>query len=186
MKNINQKTQNQNFTSSHEINEWTGTKHRYCNKWKYIGRRAETFIQLIKNDQHKPKFIFSFSSGHVGWGISWYINGLLIPEINVVRGKKYTFIVEGGENPDVPARYHPFYITDDSIGGYQHKTAEEKAVRKLSLLLFIKLMRYDTMWCDTTAILLAKLLQKYRTYSKNVTSLAPTISYHWTVDLHAN
>lgn len=71
----------------------------------------------------------SLVSGHVGWGISWYINGLLIPEINVVRGKKYRFVVEGGENPETPARYHPFYITDDPVGGYQHKTPEEKEVR---------------------------------------------------------
>ncbi|XP_076395463.1 DM13 and DOMON_DOH domain-containing protein skeletor isoform X1 [Megachile rotundata] len=70
-------------------------------------------------------------TGHVGWGISWYINGLLIPEINVVRGTKYTFVVEGGENPDTPARYHPFYITDDPVGGYQHKTPEEKAKVKI-------------------------------------------------------
>jgi len=48
--------------------------------------------------------------GHVGWGISWYINGLLIPEIHVVRGRTYTFVVEGGNNPDIPAKYHPFYI----------------------------------------------------------------------------
>lgn len=66
--------------------------------------------------------------GHVGWGISWYINGLLIPEINVVRGKKYTFVVEGGSDPEVPARYHPFYITNDPVGGYYHKTDEEKKV----------------------------------------------------------
>ncbi|XP_043510946.1 protein Skeletor, isoforms B/C isoform X2 [Frieseomelitta varia] len=70
-------------------------------------------------------------TGHVGWGISWYINGLLIPEINVVRGRKYSFVVEGGENPDTPARYHPFYITDDPVGGYQHKTPEEKAKVKI-------------------------------------------------------
>ncbi|XP_015181786.1 PREDICTED: protein Skeletor, isoforms B/C isoform X1 [Polistes dominula] len=70
-------------------------------------------------------------TGHVGWGISWYINGLLIPEINVVRGKKYTFVVEGGLDADTPARYHPFYITDDPIGGYQHKTPEEKAKIKI-------------------------------------------------------
>lgn len=69
-----------------------------------------------------------FAIGHVGWGISWYINGLLIPEINVVRGKTYTFVVEGGHDPNTPARYHPFYITDDSVGGYEHKTDEEKAV----------------------------------------------------------
>ncbi|XP_015594901.1 protein Skeletor, isoforms B/C isoform X2 [Cephus cinctus] len=69
-------------------------------------------------------------TGHVGWGISWYINGLLIPEINVVRGKQYTFVVEAGLDPNIPARYHPFYITDDPVGGYQHKTPEEKkAVR---------------------------------------------------------
>lgn len=68
--------------------------------------------------------------GHVGWGISWYINGLLIPEINVVRGKTYTFVVEGGNDPDTPARYHPFYITDDSVGGYEYKSDEEKAVSK--------------------------------------------------------
>lgn len=46
----------------------------------------------------------------------------------MVRGKKYTFVVEGGLDPDIPARYHPFYITDDPVGGYQHKTPEEKAV----------------------------------------------------------
>lgn len=71
-------------------------------------------------------------TGHVGWGISWYINGLLIPEINVVRGKTYTFVVEGGNNPDVPAKYHPFYITDDPIGGFEYKTEEEKNVRLIN------------------------------------------------------
>ncbi|KAI8117583.1 isoforms D/E, Protein Skeletor, partial [Lucilia cuprina] len=69
---------------------------------------------------------YSAITGHVGWGISWFINGLLIPEIHVVRGKTYTFVVEGGNNPDVPAKYHPFYITDDPIGGYEHKREEEK------------------------------------------------------------
>ncbi|PZC78207.1 hypothetical protein B5X24_HaOG202458 [Helicoverpa armigera] len=69
---------------------------------------------------------YSAITGHVGWGISWYINGLLIPEINVVRGRKYTFVVEGGADPDVPARYHPFYITNDPVGGYFHKTNKEK------------------------------------------------------------
>lgn len=68
-------------------------------------------------------------AGHVGWGISYYINGLLIPEIYVVRGKSYTFVVEGGLDPEIPAKYHPFYITDDPVGGYQHKTPEERRVR---------------------------------------------------------
>ncbi|XP_043479485.1 protein Skeletor, isoforms B/C isoform X1 [Leptopilina heterotoma] len=70
-------------------------------------------------------------TGHVGWGISWYINGLLIPVIHVVRGKKYNFVVEGGDDADIPARYHPFYITDDPVGGYLHKTPEERAKVKI-------------------------------------------------------
>lgn len=75
-----------------------------------------------------------FVSGHVGWGISWYINGLLIPEINVVRGKTYTFVTEGGNDPETPAKYHPFYITDDSVGGYEHQDEEaRKVVIALSL-----------------------------------------------------
>ncbi|XP_038219632.1 protein Skeletor, isoforms B/C isoform X2 [Zerene cesonia] len=69
---------------------------------------------------------YSAITGHVGWGISWYINGLLIPEITVVRGKKYTFVVEGGSDPAEPARFHPFYITDDPVGGYYHKSDAEK------------------------------------------------------------
>ncbi|CAG7836850.1 unnamed protein product [Allacma fusca] len=73
---------------------------------------------------------YSAITGQVGWGISWYINGLLVPEIYVVRGKTYTFVVEGGNDPEVPANYHPFYITDDSQGGYQHKpNAEKRNVR---------------------------------------------------------
>ncbi|XP_060880277.1 protein Skeletor, isoforms B/C [Metopolophium dirhodum] len=69
---------------------------------------------------------YSAITGHVGWGISWYINGLLIPEINVVRGQTYTFVVEGGLDTEIPAKYHPFYITDDPVGGYGYKTAEER------------------------------------------------------------
>jgi len=63
---------------------------------------------------------------------------LLIPVINVVRGRRYTFVVEGGSDPETPARYHPFYITDDPIGGYYHKTAEEKAVNRLACKTFLK------------------------------------------------
>lgn len=81
-----------------------------------------------KGTTSKAAIINFILIGHVGWGISWYINGLLIPEINVVRGKTYTFVVEGGLDPEVPARYHPFYITDDPIGGYEYKTPEERQV----------------------------------------------------------
>lgn len=67
-------------------------------------------------------------TGRVGWGITWYINGLLIPEINVVRGKTYTFVVEGGLDPERSAKFHPFYITDDPEGGYEFKSDADRAV----------------------------------------------------------
>lgn len=43
-------------------------------------------------------------TGTNSWGIAWYINDLLIPEIQVVRGETYTFIVEGGNDHAQPAR----------------------------------------------------------------------------------
>ena len=43
-------------------------------------------------------------TGVPSWGIAWYLNDLLIPEITVQRGKTYEFIVEGGDNPSQPAR----------------------------------------------------------------------------------
>ena len=66
--------------------------------------------------------------GKVGWGIAWYINDLLIPEITVQRGTTYTFNIFGGDDQAMSAQYHPFYITDDAEGGYAQKTAAEQAV----------------------------------------------------------
>ena len=63
------------------------------------------------------------------WGISWYINGLLIPEIRVVRGETYTFYVQGGNDPSNQAKYHPLYITDDQIGGFKDKPPADRQVR---------------------------------------------------------
>ncbi|XP_055587341.1 protein Skeletor, isoforms B/C isoform X2 [Uranotaenia lowii] len=57
-------------------------------------------------------------TGHPSWGIAWYLNDLLIPEVYVERGQTYTFVVEGGNDSTQPAKYHPFYITDSPEGGY--------------------------------------------------------------------
>lgn len=43
-------------------------------------------------------------TGEPSWGIAWYINDLLIPEITVERGQTYEFIIEGGYDPAQPAR----------------------------------------------------------------------------------
>ncbi|XP_059489504.1 protein Skeletor, isoforms B/C [Neocloeon triangulifer] len=65
-------------------------------------------------------------TGHPSWGIAWYINDLLIPEITVERGETYIFKVEGGFDRTNPAKYHPFYITDSSEGGFGQKTTREQ------------------------------------------------------------
>lgn len=44
-------------------------------------------------------------TGHPSWGIAWYLNDLLIPELTVERGQTYTFLVEGGNDETQPARY---------------------------------------------------------------------------------
>lgn len=49
-------------------------------------------------------YISIFNTGEPSWGIAWYINDLLIPKITVERGRSYTFIVEGGNDPVNPAR----------------------------------------------------------------------------------
>lgn len=56
-------------------------------------------------------------TGQPGWGIAWYINGMLAPELVVQRGSTYTFTVEGGDNANSLMVYHPFYLTDSLTGG---------------------------------------------------------------------
>ena len=72
---------------------------------------------------------FMYCVGQVGWGIAWFINDLLVPELEFQRGRTYTFTVEGGNNPEDPSNYHPFYITDSISGGYLFNTPEQRAVR---------------------------------------------------------
>ena len=67
--------------------------------------------------------------GQVGWGISWYIEDMLIPELTVRRGSTYTFVIEGGTDVSNPARYHPFYITDSISGG---RLQNDQATRNVS------------------------------------------------------
>lgn len=65
-------------------------------------------------------------TGVPSWGISWWINDKLIPEIVVERGQTYSFIVEGGDDSTQGARYHPFYITSSSEGGFGQKSEREQ------------------------------------------------------------
>ncbi|XP_052749030.1 protein Skeletor, isoforms B/C [Galleria mellonella] len=69
--------------------------------------------------------------GHPSWGIAWYINDQLIPEVYVERGKTYTFYVEGGDDRTNPAKYHPFYISDSSEGGFGQKKEEDQRKQRV-------------------------------------------------------
>ncbi|XP_041985293.1 protein Skeletor, isoforms B/C isoform X3 [Aricia agestis] len=71
------------------------------------------------------------SFGHPSWGIAWYINDQLIPEIYVERGETYTFAVEGGDDRTNPAKFHPFYISDSSEGGFGQKKPEDQRKQRV-------------------------------------------------------
>jgi hypothetical protein len=67
-------------------------------------------------------------TGRAGWGIAWYINDTLIPTLVVQRGKTYTFVVYGGDDPNMNANYHPLYITNSTTGGRVFMDEQEKAM----------------------------------------------------------
>lgn len=70
-------------------------------------------------------------TGRTNWGISWYINGLMIPELVVERGQAYRFIVEGGNDKTSASRRHPFYLTDSIDGGFDFKTDDERIKERI-------------------------------------------------------
>ena len=72
-----------------------------------------------------------FLVGRPGWGIAWYINDTIIPELVVERGRNYKFLVYGGDDPADASNYHPFYITDSISGGRLLNSPEERAVSTL-------------------------------------------------------
>ena len=72
---------------------------------------------------------YLYLAGQPGWGIAWYLNNEIIPVLTLTRGVTYTFEVLGGDNPNLSAQYHPFYITDDPTGGYFQLPASEQQVR---------------------------------------------------------
>ena len=56
-------------------------------------------------------------TGIHSWGIAYWIDDKLIPEIHVKRGNNYTFVIETGDDPSKQAKYHPMYITNNREGG---------------------------------------------------------------------
>ena len=98
---------------------------------------TDCFLCLLKfyifYDHYSYYYIVcTYSTGQAGWGIAWYINGTLVPELVVERGRTYTFLVHGGDNPDDDSNYHPFYITDSRNGG---RLLNEPNERKVSIVI---------------------------------------------------
>ena len=78
-----------------------------------------------------------------GWGIAWYLNGLLIPEIYVLRGTNVTFFVNGGYQPVVASNYHPFYLTSSAQGGILNEIAMNRTITETV---------YDGLYFNGTAV----------------------------------
>ena len=64
-------------------------------------------------------------------GTAFYVNGLLAPELSLIRGQEYTFVIETGLGSDPRQSFHPFYITDDEAGGRQVKTDAQARLEKI-------------------------------------------------------
>lgn len=70
-------------------------------------------------------------TGRTSWGISWYVNGLMIPELVVERGQTYRFVVEGGNDKTSATHRHPLYLTDSPEGGFDFKTDEQRLKERI-------------------------------------------------------
>lgn len=60
-------------------------------------------------------------------GTAFYLNGMLSPDVYLVRGRTYVFVVETGLGGN--GVFQPVYFTTDSAGGYQGKSDYQKRVR---------------------------------------------------------
>jgi len=154
----------------------------------------------IRSKSNGPSMRYFRSKGQASWGIAWYINDLLIPEIYVERGQTYTFIVQGGapstlyrvvfsftefffrfagrtgNDPTNSARYHPLYITDSSEGGFGQKTENEQRQQNVyaGVAYDSKQFPYPTSGESTTST---------RTQSKSNPPIVSSKISHWKMGL---
>eukprot|EP00934_Nitzschia_sp_Nitz4_P009271 Nitzschia sp. Nitz4//scaffold34_size148208//9904//13263//NITZ4_002957-RA/size148208-augustus-gene-0.67-mRNA-1//-1//CDS//3329548726//9261//frame0 len=86
----------------------------------------DTVIEAHIGPSGGPRGYTAINEGSVSWGIAWYLNGYLIPEVVLKRNTTYTFHVNGGVDPNDDANYHPLYISTSEFGGYFQLTPEER------------------------------------------------------------
>jgi hypothetical protein len=82
----------------------------------------ETEITARIGPSGGPRGYSAITGGLVSWGIAWYMGNaetsFLIPEIVMRRGTTYKILVNGGDDPQDNANFHPMYITTSPFGGY--------------------------------------------------------------------
>lgn len=89
-------------------------------------RLTDTVIDAHIGPSGGPRGYTAITGGDISWGIAWYLNGYLIPELVLTRGTTYTFRVNGGNVSTDDSNYHPFYITTSQFGGYFQLSPEER------------------------------------------------------------
>lgn len=78
----------------------------------------ELLVFFLCFNHYNHCVIFYLQTGQTSTSLSWYINGLLAPEMWLRRGLTYAFKVYGGNNPHSAEYYHPLIVTDEPHGGY--------------------------------------------------------------------
>ncbi|XP_070377779.1 protein Skeletor, isoforms B/C-like isoform X1 [Dermacentor albipictus] len=165
----------------------------------YLGGRDIFKAEGVKNftatigPTGSPEHGYQAITGMSGWGISWWINGELIPVLHVERGQTYTFVVEGGNNKSAPSKYHPFYITDSPKGGGSKVNPEEVGKPGHSLLAGVVLDDHGNVneskglgrYChyeESRQSDAAKTLEEYKNSVKKECDPGDAGTFTWTPD----
>ncbi|XP_026274137.1 protein Skeletor, isoforms B/C [Frankliniella occidentalis] len=102
-----------------------------------LDRTTRTFTATLGPSGGKRGY--QGQTGMTSMGLSWYINGMLIPELWMRRGLTYAFRVRGGNNPHSAETYHPLIITDEPHGGFDRLSdAAQREVRVLAGVEFLR------------------------------------------------
>lgn len=102
----------------------------------------ETIIEAHIGPSGGPRGYTAITEGLTAWGVAWYMNGFLIPELVLRRGTKYTFRINGGNDPTQGAQFHPFYLTTSEVGGYAQLSPQERTLET-------PLAGIDITWTDS-------------------------------------
>ena len=99
--------------------------------WRVPSLGCNTTDNTVFYLQIGPAAVKRGNQGLGQFGQAWYVNGDIAPDLYLVRGHQYTFIVEGGLGTDQEGIIHPFYLTSDNEGGYGTKSDYEARMEEI-------------------------------------------------------